>query len=77
MDVYDFSAQASGRCIETVTDGEGRFQRAVRPKIQGYQLPWNALAIHFASGGHDSIVLLTVNTLHSHTRPEFDSSVVR
>ena len=62
MDVYDFSAQASTRNLETTTDWDGTVQRCMSPSIRKYHLPWNAPVVHFANGGHDGIVLIMVNT---------------
>ena len=57
LDMYDFSAQASGKYTEA-TKG-GTVQRAARPSIT-HNLPWIAPTIGFASSGHDSIAILVV-----------------
>ena len=66
MDVYDFSPQASSRHLGTTTHRGGVPRRFMRPSIQIHRLPWDALHLvsRFANGGHDSIVLLIVNTPH-------------
>ena len=56
MGVYDFSAQASAWCMQTVTDEDGR------PNSQIYGLPWDGSAIYLSNGGHDSIAVLMVST---------------
>ena len=65
MDVYDFSAQASARYLKLTTDGGGAGRRFMRPSVRGPPLPQDVFEVYFADGGHDSIVLLAVNTPRS------------
>ena len=63
VDVYDFGPRASERHIEEATDDDGRAMRTMKPSLGWYELPWHANMIHFANGGHDTIVFLEVNAL--------------
>ena len=67
MDVHDFSSRELAGCIETVTDSEsGRLVTVRRPRsVVRHRLPWDAFAIDFLDGGHDSIVALMVNVSRS------------
>lgn len=61
MDVYDFSPQVSAKHLETTTDGGGRVQRYMWSSIRKYRPPWKKPVVHFANGGHDSIILFMVS----------------
>ena len=61
MDVYDFSVQASARYLKLPINGGGAGRRLMRPSVQGHRLPWEVPEVYFVDGGHDSIVLLSVN----------------
>ena len=63
MDVQDFSPREFAKCVEPVADSrDGRFPRmGLPPDVEKHYLPWNAPAIQFSEGGHDSIVVLMVN----------------
>ena len=67
MDVHDFSSRELAGCMETVTDSEsGRLVTVRRPRsVVRHRLPWDAFAIDFLDGGHDSIVALMVNVSRS------------
>ena len=67
MDVHDFSSRKLAERTETVTDSEsGRLVTVRRPRsVVRHRLPWDALAIDFLEGGHDSIVALMVNVSRS------------
>jgi len=64
LDVYDFSAQGSVRCLEERTKRDGTARQITWPSVRRHQLPWNRSLIHFGNGGHDSVVLLTVSIPH-------------
>lgn len=61
MEVYDFSAKASGRSAGAVTDGTDEPLTPSSTKI----LPVEISNIIHSSGCHDSIVFLVVNIPHS------------
>ena len=62
VDVYNFSPRASARYVETATEDDGKAVRRMRPSVEGRRLPWDALEVHFSTGGHDSIAYFTVGS---------------